>query len=433
LGIANRLKRAWNVFLNQPQPVSYNYGSQGYTSERPDRTRVRGHNERSILASILTRISIDVAGIDFRHVKLDEQGRYSDDIDSGLNRCFSFEANLDQGPREFKQDIAMKMLDSNAAVIVPVDVLRDSETGEVYDILTLRVGVVVDWFPKHVRVSLWNEETGRHEEIVLPKRDVAIPTNPMYTVMNGPNSTLNRLIRKLNLLDVVDDKTTSGKLDLIIQLPWEIKQESQRVRAEQRRKDLEDQMSGSQYGIAYSTATEKIIQLNRPVENNLLGQIEYLMKLLYSQLGLTAGVMDGSATEEEMLNYYDRTIEPIAESVAESVARAFLGRAGLENKERVRYYKNPFKLIPLSQLAEVADKFTRNEILSSNEIREAIGMKPSKDPKADQLINSNMPQPQLPAGEEQKAIGPGDSEPDAVSAAMDEVEAALDEVLGDGP
>lgn len=352
---------------------------------------MRSSNERSILASILTRISVDAATIDLRHVFLDDQGRYSDDVDSGLNRCLTFEANIDQGPRDLKQDIVMTMLDTNCAVIVPVDVVRDAMTKQILDIHTLRVGTVVTWYPRHVKVSLYNEATGKRQEIMVEKRMVAIPSNPLFPVMNGPNSTLSRLIRKLNLLDVIDEKAASGQLDLIIQVPYTVRSENQKQRAEDRRRAIEDQLASGSHGIAYTDSTEKVIQLNRPVENNLLGQIEFLTKLLYSQLGITEGVMDGSADEKALLNYYDRTIEPIVTSITESMQRAFLGVPGLLAKERVRYYKNPFKLVPISQLAEIADKLTRNEIVSSNEVREMIGMKPSKDPKADQLVNSNMP------------------------------------------
>ena len=347
-------------------------------------------NERSIIASILTRISIDVASIDIRHVGLDEKGRYKDEVDSGLNRCLAFEANLDQSPRAFRQDIALTMLDSDQACIVPVDTVKDPETGKT-EILTVRVGRVVAWYPKHVKVSVYNENRARREEIIIEKTRVALPDNPLYTVMNGPNSTLNRLIRKLNLLDVVDEQSSSGKLDLIIQLPYTIRSDVKREQAEQRRQEIEKQMTGSKYGIAFADATEKIVQLNRPAENNLLAQIQFLTKMLYGQLGLTEEIMDGTADEKAMLNYLNRTIEPILTSITESMMRSFVGYQGLLDNERVRYYMNPFKLVPLSQLADIIDKLNRNEIMDANEIRDKfLGLPPHSDPKADQLMNSNI-------------------------------------------
>jgi hypothetical protein len=351
-------------------------------------------NERSIISSIYNRISIDVAGIGLRHVKLDELGRYSEDIDSFLNRSLNFEPNLDQSPRAFRQDIALTLFDKGCAVVVPVDVSLNPITNERFDIYTLRVGEVVAWYPKHVKVLLYNEEKGLREEITLEKRMVAIIENPLYAVMNEPNSTLQRLIYKLGLLDAVDEQSGSGKLDIIIQLPYVIKSEARRQQAEQRRQDIEFQLKGSRYGIAYTDGSEKITQLNRPAENNLLAQVEFLTGMLYDQLGITNEIMSGTADEKTMINYFNRTIEPIVESIVESMQRSFLGPLGMMNKERIRYFRDPFKLVPVSEIAEIADKFTRNEILSSNEIRGFMGIPPSTDPKADQLTNSNMPSPQ---------------------------------------
>lgn len=399
MAIRDRFKKVWNAFrstANQRDDYQYfssdNYGpSYGY---RPDRVKMTFFNERSIISSIYNRISIDVAGIGLRHVKLDELGRYSEDIDSFLNRSLNFEPNLDQSPRAFRQDIALTLFDKGCAVVVPVDVSLNPITNERFDIYTLRVGEVVAWYPKHVKVLLYNEEKGLREEITLEKRMVAIIENPLYAVMNEPNSTLQRLIYKLGLLDAVDEQSGSGKLDIIIQLPYVIKSEARRQQAEQRRQDIEFQLKGSRYGIAYTDGSEKITQLNRPAENNLLAQVEFLTGMLYDQLGITNEIMSGTADEKTMINYFNRTIEPIVESIVESMQRSFLGPLGMMNKERIRYFRDPFKLVPVSEIAEIADKFTRNEILSSNEIRGFMGIPPSTDPKADQLTNSNMPSPQ---------------------------------------
>lgn len=392
--ITDRLKHAWNAFLNVEQTDphwQYETGTVSYGG-RPDRARYSISNERSIISSIFTRLSIDVASIDIRHVRLDDDDRYLEDIDSGLNQCLTVEANLDQGARQFRQDIAQTLFNEGVAVIVPVDTtINPARTGG-YDIKTLRVGRAVAWYPKHVRVELYNERTGKREEITLQKDFVGIVENPLYSVMNEPNSTLKRLITKLNLLDVVDEQSSSGKLDLIIQLPYVIKSEARRKAAEQRRKDIEFQLKGSQYGIAYADGTEKITQLNRPAENNLLAQIEYLTEMLYSQLGLTEAVMNGTADEAAMLNYNNRTIEPVVEAIVEEMARKFLTKTARTQRQSVAYFRNPFKLVPVNEIAEIADKFTRNEIVTSNEIRQVIGFKPSKDPKADELVNSNMPQ-----------------------------------------
>lgn len=391
--ILNRISRIFNAFRTfeeSPPTLSYNVGPS--TSVRPYVPRPRFSNEKSIITSIYTRIAIDFAGIDVRHVQLDDKGRYQKDIDSTLNQCFTLEPNMDQGPRAFRQDIAMTLFDEGVSVIVPVNVDINKETGEMVNILDFRVGKVTEWYPKHIRVSLYNENKGIQQEIIVEKKKAAIIENPLFAVMNAPNSTLQRLLRKLTLLDVVDEQSSSGKLDIIIQLPYVIKSEARREQAEKRREDIEFQLKGSQYGIAYTDGTEKITQLNRPSENNLLKQVEYLINLLYSQLGITEDVMNGTADEKTMLNYINRTIEPLLDATVEAMQRAFLGVEGTDNKERIRYFRNPFKLVPLSQIADVADKFSRNEILSPNEIRDFMGIAPSDDPKADELRNSNMPQ-----------------------------------------
>jgi hypothetical protein len=371
------------------------------SSTRPHTTRSRYSNERSIITSIYTRVGIDVAGIGIRHIKLDEVNRYSEDVESGLNDCLTFEANIDQSPRAFRQDIAMTLFDKGVACVVPVDTVTTPNGTRQIEILNLRVGEILHWYPRHVRVSLYNEAKGIRQEIVIEKQKVAIIENPLYAVMNEPNSTLQRLIRKLQLLDVVDEQSSSGKLDLIIQLPYVIKSEARRQQAESRRKDIEFQLKGSQYGIAYTDGTEKITQLNRPAENNLLKQVEYLTGMLYSQLGITEAVMDGTADEKAMINYFNRTIEPLLDAIVESMQRAFLGAEGTEKKERIRYFRDPFKLVPLSEIAQIADKFSRNEILSPNELRGFMGIAPSKDPKADKLINSNMPNSPQPEDSEE--------------------------------
>ena len=396
--ILNRVRQAWNAFLfNAETKPNYSPAmgsSSGYT---PHKSTLRYTNDKSIVSSIYNRISIDVAAFALKHIQLDDQNRYSEDIDSGLNKCLTLQPNIDQGPRAFRQDICMTMFDKGVATLVPVDTEVDPTTNAAYDILSLRVGEVTGWYPKHVKVNVYDENRGLREEITLEKRFVAIVENPLYSVMNAPNSTLQRLIRKLNLLDVVDEQSSSGKLDLIIQLPYVIKSESRRQQAENRRNEIEMQLKGSQYGIAYTDGTEKVTQLNRPAENNLLGQIEFLTKMLYGQLGITEEVMNGTADEKTMLNYYNRTIEPILDAIIEAQQRTFLGVLGTEKGERVKYFSNPFKLVTVTALAEIADKFTRNEVLTSNEIRGFMGIAPSKDPKADQLVNSNMPQPSIPS------------------------------------
>jgi hypothetical protein len=398
--ILDRVKRLWNAFRYTEAIESTTYPSYGPVSTfRPDRsTYVRFANERTIIASIYTRIAVDVATLDIRHVKLDAEGRYTQDMPSLLNDCFTLEPNLDQAPRAFKQDIVLSLFDDGIAAIVPVDTMNSPITDEIFDIKTLRVGKINSWYPKHVRVSVYNIEKGSRQDVTLPKRTTAIVENPLYAVMNEPNSTLQRLLRKLNLLDTVDEAAGSGKLDLIIQLPYVIKSEARRQQAEQRRADIEFQLKGSQYGIAYTDGTEKITQLNRPAENNLLKQIEYLTNMLYGQLGLTEEIMNGTADEAAMINYFNRTIEPLITAIIEAMRRTFLGKKGLDNREEIKYFQNPFRLVPVKDMAEIADKFTRNEILTANEVRGIIGLKPSKDPKADELKNSNMPQQEPESG-----------------------------------
>lgn len=397
MGILDRVKKGWNAFThNVPDPAGITYGTTSlYSGASPSRSPLRFHNERSIISSIYTRIAIDVAGVPIKHVKLDELGRYIGDYASPLNNCLTLEPNLDQGPRHFRQDIVLNMFDKGTACIVPVDTSVSPNKNGKYDIYSMRVGEILSWHPQWVRVSLYNEAKGEREEVMVMKKNVAIIENPLFAVMNEPNSTLQRLIRKLGLLDSVDEAASSGKLDLLIQLPYVVKSEARKQQAEARREDIEFQLRGSQYGIAYIDGTEKITQLNRPAENNLLKQIEYLTKLLYSQLGLTEDVMNGTADEEAMLNYYNRTVEPILDAMVEGMQRSFLGFAGVDSQERIKYFRDPFKLVPVKDIAEIADKFTRNEILTSNEMRGYMGIEPSDDPKADKLVNSNMPQPEV--------------------------------------
>ena len=402
MAITTRIKNALNAFSNYNKPlpdISRNLGRSEYT--RPDKPRLMFYNDRSLVSSIYTRISIDVAGIVIRHVRLDSDDRYVSDVNSGLNDCLTLEPNIDQGPRAFRQDLIMTLFDKGTAAIVPVDTTADPTTSN-FDILSLRVGEIVAWYPKHVRVSVYNENLGARQEIILEKKFVAIVDNPLYAVMNEPNSTLQRLIRKLYLLDAVDEQSSSGKLDLIIQLPYVIKSEARREQADKRRADIEFQLKGSQYGIAYTDGTEKITQLNRPAENNLLAQVEYLTNQLFNQLGLTPEVMNGTADEKTMLAYFNRTVEPILDAIVEAEQRAFIGTKRVKQQERIKYFRDPFKLVPVSVLADVADKFARNEVLTSNEIRGFLGFSPHANPKADELVNSNMPQqpaatPDVPA------------------------------------
>lgn len=392
--ITNRLKHAWDAFSGRSNeaPVYDNNVSVSYGNTRPDRTHLSITNERSIISSIYTRLSIDVASNPIRHVRLDENKRFTEEIDSGLNYCLSQEANIDQPGRALLQDIAMTMCDRGVAAVVPVETSINPLSTGGYDIRNLRVGEVIAWYPQHVKLRVYNEKRGERQEITLPKNLVAIIENPLYAVMNEPNSTLQRLVSKLNMLDAVDKQTSSGKLDLIIQLPYTLKSETQRQRAAQRREDIEFQLMGSQYGIAYTDATEKIVQLNRPAENNLLKQIEYLTAMLYGQLGLTEEIMNGTADEKAMLNYMNRTIEPMLTAITQAMNRSFLTKTARSQRQTIMFFPNPFKLVPITDMAEIADKFTRNEILTSNEIRQLLGIRPAADPKADELRNSNMPE-----------------------------------------
>lgn len=393
--ISSRIKKRWNAFLNRDptkiQPnVNINVG-YGY-SYRPDRIRLTRGNERSIVTAIYNRIALDVSALEIRHTKLDKDGRYLEDKDSGLNNCLSLEANIDQNSRAFIQDIVMSMFDEGCVAVVPIDTIGDPDEGS-YDIETMRTGKILEWYPRHVKVRLYNDRTGKHEDITLSKSCVAIIENPLYAVINEPNSTMQRLIRKLNLLDYVDEQSSSGKLDMIIQLPYVIKTEARKKQADERKKNIEDQLKNSPFGIAYTDGTEKIVQLNRPVENNLMKTIEYLTSMLYSQLGITQSVMDGTADEKTMLNYNTRSIEPIVSAIALEFKRKFLTKTARSQMQSISVFRDPFKLVPVADIAEIADKFTRNEIATSNEIRQVIGWKPSKDPSADELRNKNLSAP----------------------------------------
>lgn len=393
ISFGSRLVHAWNAFRNR-DPTSYYNNIGGSHTYRPDRPRFSCGNDRSIVTAVYNRIAMDVAGISIKHCKLDENDRFIEVIDSKLNECLNLGANIDQTGRAFIQDVVMSMLDEGCVAIVPVDTSFDPKVTGSYDILSMRTGKILEWYPKHVRVRLYNDNTGEKEEVVLPKSMVGIIENPLYAVVNEKNSTMQRLIRKLNLLDAIDEQSGSGKLDLIIQLPYTIKTEARRQQAENRRKDIENQLAGSKYGIAYTDGTERVTQLNRPVENNLMKQIEYLTSMLYSQLGITQAVLDGSADEKTMLNYNNRCIEPIIAAIVDEMKRKFLTKTARTQKHTIMFFRDPFKLVPVDDMAEIADKFTRNEIMTSNEIRQIVGMKPSKDPKADQLINKNIAQPE---------------------------------------
>ena len=388
----DRIKHGWNAFLNRDP--TYNYRDLGGPSYgyRPDRMRFTRGNERSIVTSVYNRIALDAASIDIMHVQLDKDDRFESIRDSALNECLTRNANIDQTGRAFIQDVVMSMLDEGCVAIVPVDTTFNPDVTNSYDINTMRTAKIVEWYPAHVKVNLYNDRTGRKEDLILPKKTVAIIENPLYAVINEPNSTMQRLIRKLNLLDVIDEQSGSGKLDLIIQLPYVIKTDARRQQAEQRRKDIEMQLSGSKYGIAYTDGTERITQLNRSVDNNLMKQIEYLTSMLYSQLGITQAILDGSADDKTMLNYYNRTIEPIVSAIVDEIQRKFLTKTAITQKQAIAYFRDPFRLVPVNEIAEIADKFTRNEIMTSNEIRQIVGMKPSKDPNADELRNKNLSQ-----------------------------------------
>ena len=388
----SRLKHAWNAFFNNkdPTPKYQDIGASYYY--RPDRQRFTGGNERTIVTSVYNRIALDAAAVEIKHVRLDENGRYLETIDSGINRCLNEEANIDQTGRAFIQDVVMSMLDEGCVAIVPVDTTFNPNITNSYDVQSMRVGKILQWYPNHIQVRVYNEKTGNKEDIIVPKNIVGIIENPLYAVINEPNSTMQRLIRKLSLLDAVDEQSGSGKLDLIIQLPYTIKTEARRQQAEARRKEIEVQLTNSKYGIAYTDGTERITQLNRPIGNNLMKQIEYLTSMLYSQLGITQSILDGTADEKTMLNYYSRSIEPIISAIVDELKRKFLTRTAKSQLQSFLFFRDPFKLVPITEIATIADTFTRNEILSSNEVRQLIGIKPSSDPKADQLRNSNLNQ-----------------------------------------
>nr|DAJ42748.1 MAG TPA: portal protein [Caudoviricetes sp.] len=389
MGFIDRLQHGWNAFMNR-DPTNYRYDYGVSYASRPDRMRFTRGNERSIVTSVYNRIALDVAAINIQHCRLDENGRFISTVDSKLNNCLNLEANIDQTGKSFIQDVVMSMLDEGCVAIVPIDTTFNPEVTGSYDILTMRTGKILEWRPNTVMVRVYNDRTGNKEELILPKSTIGIIENPLFAVINEPNSTMQRLIRKLNLLDVIDEQSGSGKLDLIIQLPYVIKTEARRQQAEKRRKDIEMQLAGSKYGIAYTDGTERITQLNRSVDNNLMKQIEYLTSMLYSQLGITQSILDGTADEKTMLNYYDRTIAPIMTAIVDEMKRKFLTKTARAQSQSISFFRDPFKLVPVNDIAEIADKFTRNEIMTSNEIRQIVGMKPSDDPKADELINSNL-------------------------------------------
>lgn len=408
MSFGSRLKHAWNAF-NGNAYMDYRNLGMSY-SYRPDRPRLSRGNERSIVTSVYNRIALDVAALKIQHIRLDENDRFVSVIQDGLNNCLTVEANIDQTARAFIQDVVISMFDEGSVAIVPVDTTTNPNITGSYDIQSMRVGQILDWYPMYVRVRVYNELTGKKEDIVIPKSTVAIIENPLYAVINEPNSTMQRLIRKLNLLDVIDEQSGSGKLDLIIQLPYVIKTEARRQQAENRRKDIEGQLSGSKYGIAYTDGTERITQLNRSVNNNLMSQIEYLTSMLYSQLGITQSILDGTADEKTMLNYNNRTIEPIISAIVDEMKRKFLTKTARSQLQSISFFRDPFKLVPVNDIAEIADKFTRNEIMTSNEIRQVVGMKPSDDPRADELRNKNLSEP-----------SESTSDPPVVSKEMEEI------------
>lgn len=393
LSFGTRLKHAWDIFRGREPTNNYQDTGPGY-SYRPDRPRLTRGNERTIITSIYNRIAVDVASININHCRVDENGRYAETIDSTLNQCLNLEANIDQTGRAFMQDVVMSMLDEGCVAIIPVETSIDPSESSSYNVLSMRTGKILEWYPKHVRVRVYNDREGKKEDVMLPKSMVAIIENPLFAVMNEPNSTMQRLIRKLSLLDLVDEQSGAGKLDMIIQLPYVIKSEARKQQAEARRKDIEEQLANSKYGIAYADGTEKIVQLNRSLENNLLKQVEYLTNLLYSQIGFDQTVLDGTASEETMLRYQSRIIEPIVSAIVDELKRKFLTKTARSQKQTIRFFIDPFKLVTISNIAGVADTLTRNEIMTSNEVRQIIGLKPSDEPKADKLVNSNMPQPE---------------------------------------
>lgn len=385
----SRLRNAWDAFRNRNQNFYYRDQGGGY-SYRPDRPRLTRGKERSIVNSVYNRIGTDAAAIDIKHVQLDENNRYLNDVDSGLQNCLTLEANIDQTGRAFKQDVVMSMLDEGCVAMVITSASENPDLTSAYEIGTLRTGKIIEWYPSRVKVRVYDELTGTNKDIMVSKHSTAIVENPFYSIMNEPNSTMQRLIRKLNILDAIDEQSGSGKLDLIIQLPYVIKTDARRQQAENRRNDIETQLSGSKYGIAYTDGTERITQLNRPVENNLMKQVEYLTALLYSQLGITQSIMDGTADDKTMLNYFNRTIEPIIANMVDEMKRKFLSKTARSQKKSIMFFRDPFKLVPVNDMAEIADKMTRNEIMTSNEIRQTIGMAPSSDPSADELRNKNL-------------------------------------------
>ena len=413
MGLLEKLKNAWNAFRQVEEPTyrAPTYINYGYSSSsRPDRMYFTRGNDRSIITAVYTRMAVDVAMLDFKHVRTDEENRYLEDIDSGLNGCLTLEANKDQTARAFIQDAMQSLFDEGCIALVPIDTDKNPDDTSSYDILSMRVGRITQWMPDHVRVEVYNDRKGFKQEIVMPKADVAIIENPLYSIMNAPNSTLQRLIRKLNLLDAIDEQSGSGKLDLIIQLPYIIKTDARRQQADKRRKDIEEQLSGSKYGIAYTDGTEKITQLNRPVDNNLLNQITYLTSMLYSQLGIDETILNGTADPKTMLNYMNRTIKPLAICLVDEMKRKFLTSTARSQKQTIMYFSDPFALVPVDQLAELADKFTRNEIISPNEFRQKIGLKPAQDPAADELRNRN-----INAGEGEQFANTGEDQEQQVA------------------
>ena len=401
MSFGSRLKHAWNAFTNR-DPTSKGIGPGVGYSYRPDRPRFTRGNEKSLTTSVYNRIALDVAAIDIKHCKLDKNNRYIEDVNSGLNNCINLEANIDQTGRSFIQDVVMSMLDEGCVAIVPVDTTFNPNNTNSYDIQTMRTAKIIEWKPTSVKVRIYNDRTGEKEELWVPKKTVAIIENPLYAVVNEPNSTMQRLVRKLNLLDIIDEQSGSGKLDLIIQLPYVIKTEARRAQAEQRRKDIEEQLSGSKYGIAFTDGTEHVTQLNRSLDNNLMKQIEYLTSMLYSQLGITQSILDGTADERTMLNYNSRIIEPIVSAIVNGMKWKFLTKTARSQKQSIMFFKDPFKLVPVGDLAEIGDKMTRNEIMSSNELRQVIGLKPSDDPRADELRNKNLNEPANKSNESEK-------------------------------
>lgn len=425
MSVGSRLKHAWNTFLTPADAVTQPVFTPGpATTTRPDRPRLRIFSERTIISSIYTRMAIDVAGVRIEHCRINDNGQYQETIKSGLNECLNVEANIDQAARHFRQDIPLTLFAEGVAAIVPVDTTLDPRSSGNWDVRSMRVGQILQWQPQHVQVRIYNEKTGRHEDVRLPKSMVAIVENPFYSVMNEPNSTLQRLVHKLALMDNIDEISSSGKLDIIIQLPYVVKSESRKTQAENRRKELQDQLQGSTYGIAYTDGTEKITQLNRAVENNLLEQVKYLREELYNELGLTPDIMNGTADDVAMLNYYNRTIEPIMDAITEAIARTFLTKTARTQGQTIMYFQTPFKMLSISQLAKVADVLSRNQIVAPNELRPALGLKPSQEPQADKLVNSNMPLDQQVTGD----IPP--SAPEAIDPA-DAEEAALNQQMSD--